>query len=470
MPAADPIERQIRQVRRRRNLRELQRGLYFLTATAAGSAAALVLLALGADERSFAIATWTLVGAIAATGVWLARDVRRRWISSRRAAAWIDARADLGGRLTTLVALRARAAPRRDRGDAGSDRGDTGGDRDDAGGDRRSFLPLLAAENVARLDRWRPRRLVRRAIPLAALAAAAAAAAALLFAVWIAPRLRPPLPEIIYSDTPMNGTEADDDGRAGMPDRVVVAPAGAPESRRRGRGAATRGDGAGTDDADDDPAIARLPSELQDEIRRQFWGHEWQRAHDAIERAQRAAERLAARGGAAAGTRGAASDAGEAGGEPWETAGLPSERSGTRHAKAFGRAGRGRSTETSDAEAEARGFGKDEERTLTGTGSGAPAPGAGNATDPNLFGAPTDLPPRGGETFELAIDAPVRARPGGTRPASGEPPPAGADTHPELTRGARPEHAIRRMPVPPAYEAIVREVFAHRDANEETRP
>ena len=56
-----------------------------------------------------------------------------------------------------------------------------------------------------------------------------------------------------------------------------------------------------------------------------------------------------------------------------------------------------------------------------------------------------------------------RSSHGGTRRASGEPPPAGTDAHPDLARGGRPEHAIRRMPVPPAYEAIVRAVFAHRD-------
>ncbi|HEY2388927.1 MAG TPA: hypothetical protein VGK30_18375, partial [Candidatus Binatia bacterium] len=97
---ADPVERQIHQVRRRRNLRELQRVLLALVALAAGSGAALVMLALLARPRLFAVATWGAAGTLVVTAVLLLRALRRRWLGADDAAGWIDARAALGGRLT----------------------------------------------------------------------------------------------------------------------------------------------------------------------------------------------------------------------------------------------------------------------------------------------------------------------------------------------------------------------------------
>jgi hypothetical protein len=475
MPAVDPIERQIRQVRRRRNLHELLRGVLLVIATATGSAAALVLLALAADERLFAVATWTLVGAVAATGLLLAREIARRWVSRAGAAAWIDARARLRGRLTTLIAVRAAEARASMHGSKvrasihGSEAGAALHSPGTSAGAAPAFLPLLTADNVARLAEWRPRLMVRRAVPVAALAAAIAMAAMLLLTTVLAPHLRPSFPEIVYSDEPVDALAGDDaDGNDTVPDRVVVTPTRGEASRRSGRRdeMPVAGDG-GT--AEDDSALARLSTELQDRIRRQLWGREWERARDAMARAERDAARAAT--ARAAGGRGGDSDddRGEAGDE-WETAGLESSRPGGRRPSGLGGSRSGEPTEASDDEAAARGFGDDADTTTTRAGSGEPAQGAGNEADPNVFGAATDVDPHGSDTFELAISAPVRAQRAGPRRAHGEPPPAGDDTHPELARAARAEHAIRRMPIPPAYEAIVREVFAHHEGAAETTP
>src|SRR5690242_4018866 len=76
MPEPRPVEtlermrRQVRAVRWRRNLHELQRALYQLIAVLGVGAAVLLLLALRVDPARFAPASWTIavvaVGAVAA--------------------------------------------------------------------------------------------------------------------------------------------------------------------------------------------------------------------------------------------------------------------------------------------------------------------------------------------------------------------------------------------------------------------
>ena len=46
-------------------------------------------------------------------------------------------------------------------------------------------------------------------------------------------------------------------------------------------------------------------------------------------------------------------------------------------------------------------------------------------------------------------------------PPSGEPPPAADDERPALAAGQRSETPLTKMPVPPAYESLVRRLFAH---------
>lgn len=450
MRNADPIERQVLRVRRRRNFRELQRALFALVTVAAGSAAAIVLLALLASPRLFAVASWSASGTVVVTAVLLARALRRRWLGADDTATWIDEHARLGGRLATLVAVRARAQ------------------RDAA-----FFLPLLVEENRHALGRWRPQDLIRRRVPRAALASALAATMALALALVLAPRLRPPLPEIVYSDEPVAGGNATaTDG--GVPDRIIVAPPRNDThatSGDRGSEDAAGNEGAVGNDPSDDSELARLSGALQDRIRRDLWGREWQRAHDAMARAAREGTR----GTSDARRDGDAEDGGvdtdtDGGDERWETAGLPATRRGGRRGSSAGGMRRGHAAQSNDADAEARGLGDDDPEGQVGHGVGEPVAGAGNETDPNLFGPATDVDPHGSDSFELAISAPVRAQRTAPRRGSGDPPPASDDTHPELTRAARQEHAIRRMPVPSGYEAIVREVFAHREAPQDPPP
>lgn len=444
MRDADPIARQVLQVRRRRNFRELQRALFALVALGAGSAAALVLLALLARPRLFAVATWSAAGAVIVTAGLLLRALRRRWLGADAAADWIDTRAALGGRLSTLLAVRDRA------------------------GEAPFFLPLLAEENRRLLERWRPDRMIRRRVPLAALVSALLATTALLVALILAPRLRPPFPEIVYSNQPIEGGEGQPPD--GVPERIVVAPSseGARPSGERDRKPGATADDDDTANDGDDSALARLSDALQDRIRRDLWGREWQVARDAMERAARAEERRARRA-----ARDGASDDGsdldaQGSEQPWETAGLPATRRAPRPGAGGGEARQGQANETSDADAQARGLGDDDQDRRVGSGAGEPVPGAGNETDPHLFGAPTAVDgTREASSFELAINAPVRAQRNAPKHGGGEPPPASDDAHPALTRAARQEHAVRRMPVPSGYETIVREMFAHRDTTRE---
>ncbi len=254
----DPLEQQIRQVRRRRNLLELQRALYLLIATVSGSAAVLVMLALGASARLFSVVAWSVGVAVLVTAAMLVLEARRRWLAAARAPAWIDARAGLRGRLTTLVETRSRAVRPADA----------------------FFLPLLTEENMHRLDGWRAARMVPRRVPRGALASALATTGLLLLALSLAPGLRPQAPEIIYSDRPVEGLEASDEGD-GLPDRIVVAPRPPSRAKQNARTAGTETDG----EADEQSALARLGSALQDRIRRELWGDAWERMREAMARA-----------------------------------------------------------------------------------------------------------------------------------------------------------------------------------------
>src|SRR3989442_14562056 len=110
--ALDRMRRQVRAVRWRRNLHELQRALYHLIATLAGAAATLVVLALRTAPGLFAVATWAVAAATPLLAGWLARALVRRWLSPARAPLWIDARSGLEGRLATALELGHRGAAR----------------------------------------------------------------------------------------------------------------------------------------------------------------------------------------------------------------------------------------------------------------------------------------------------------------------------------------------------------------------
>ena len=430
------VERQLRRVRRRHNLFELQRGLYFVIAAAGGGGALLVPLALATSTRLFAASAWSVATIIGATTVRVVFETRRRWMRTERTAAWVDRRSALGGRLASLVEMRARGARTADA----------------------FFLPLLVQENLRRLPVWRANRLVPRPVPLGALATALAAAGALLLALALAPGLRPDAPEITYSDRPIDGLEADASS-GNLPARVIVAPA-------RSQRALDGSDQPATADAAEESALARIASELQERIRREIWGKAWERVREAMARARRApGDRSATADGAPSGDD---FDQNEER-EEWEQAALPPELGERRRTR-----GGGASYDFVRRDEEQ---GKESPRTTPpgedegeSSSTGESTSGAGNDTDPHLFGPPTDVSGAGGYTFELAIAAPMRARRGGSRRAAGEPPPAVPDARPELAGERRDESTVRKMVVPPAYEAIVREVFAHRETAGDARP
>ena len=94
-------------------------------------------------------------------------------------------------------------------------------------------------------------------------------------------------------------------------------------------------------------------------------------------------------------------------------------------------------------------------------GDGAGASGAGTGTDPALYGPAREQDQAPTDHFELGIAARVRTRHVAPNPPTGDTPPAAPDEHPTLGPRQRTEVAVRRMIVPPAYEPVVRQMFAH---------
>src|SRR5947208_16713560 len=78
--ALERMRRQVRAVRWRQNLHELQRALRLL-ATLAAAAAALVVLALLSTPGLFAAAAWGLGAGSVLLAAWITRALGRRWLS-----------------------------------------------------------------------------------------------------------------------------------------------------------------------------------------------------------------------------------------------------------------------------------------------------------------------------------------------------------------------------------------------------
>src|SRR2546425_7585687 len=159
--ALERMRRQMRAVRWRQNLHELQRALYHLLATLAAAATALVVLALLSTPGLFAAAAWGLGAGSVLLAAWITRALGRRWVSGARTPLWIDRHARLEGRLATALERR--------------------------GGAWAPFFPLLVDDNARRLAAWRPERLVPEGMPSGAFAGALAAVGAFLLALLIAP-------------------------------------------------------------------------------------------------------------------------------------------------------------------------------------------------------------------------------------------------------------------------------------------
>src|SRR5438128_11782466 len=110
--ALERMRRQVRAVRWRQNLHELQRALYRLLATLAAAAAALVVLALLSPPGLFAAAAWGLGAGSILLAAWITRALGRRWLSTAGPPLWIDRHARPGGRLGPALEPRARRRAR----------------------------------------------------------------------------------------------------------------------------------------------------------------------------------------------------------------------------------------------------------------------------------------------------------------------------------------------------------------------
>jgi hypothetical protein len=405
----EPMRRQIARLRRRRNLYEAERALSLLVATAGAAATAIVLLALGAGPMLFAVGVASIVvAALLGAGVAVA-GTRRRWLGRERAAIWIDRQAGLEGRLATLIELQRRGTLPADS----------------------FFLPLLLEENRRRLPSWRPAAVVPRGVPREAVAAALGTTTALLLVLLLAPRLRPPAPEVFYGEAVPEGA-----GRLrAVPGRVLFTPT------RDAERLATA------------PAPS-LTAELQERIRRRVWGRDWEATREAM---ARMASEQQARGGESERRSSPGRDGDADAEQGWDLA---------RPAPSRGEAGTpervaapGREPGEQDGATRPDPDRRAEDRDAIGTGDAAR--GAGTTPDPRLLGPATEPRP-GRETFDVPIVARVRSLGGGPRPPSGEAPPAAPDARPDLGAGQRRDAPVARMDVPPAYEEIVRNVFAHR--------
>ena len=406
--ALERMRRQVRAVRWRQNLHELQRALYHLLATLAAAATALVVLALLSTPGLFAAAAWSLGAGSVLLAAWITRALGRRWLSGARTPLWIDRHARLEGRLATALELERR------------------------GGARAPFFPLLVDDNARRLAAWRPERLVPEGMPSGAFAGALAAVGAFLLALLIAPWLQPSTPAAVP---------------ANAPGRIAIVRRGRPPAAGRRFVLLAQPD-------EDDGALSRLPGALQERIRQRLWGEDRERAREAMERAERGASAEREDASPRADRLADASDPEER----WAIAPKPppgaKPPAGEQSAPAAGEAPGG------DQEA-ARGDGAREAERDGGAGPHQAAAGAGTGTDPNLLGnASAERAAR--ERFELPLAARVHALGGGPAPPSaGEAPPPAPDAHPDLAAAQRRDAPVLKMSVPPAYEAVVRAAFAH---------
>ena len=422
--AVDVVRRQIRRVRRRKNLYELQRAVYWAAAAGTGAAIVLLPLALFAPARLFAIVSSAAFAVLTGIGLMLAGRARRRWIGAAHAIAWIEARSRLAGRLRTLVEL----APR----------------------PQGFFHPLLESEVTRDLDAWTPRRIVPRAVPRGALATALVAIVALVVIARLASFAPPPAPALAFSDAPLAGERDASADDAAVGERVVVAP------------------GVPRDDADepapvrdDTPSsLASFSSRLQENVRQQVWGKAWERVRDALARAGTSG-RGDAEGDGDDAAELAANDLVDAESAGTNGSGAPQRRPGV-----------GKQPAEDDDTASGRTDAappEDEAETRSDEAGGQGGGGAGTGTAPNLFGG-SSVDTAGTGSFELALAARMRAdRTRGRRGTGAAGPSADPDAQPALAADQRRETAAHRMTVPAAYETVVREVFAHRRDESATR-
>jgi hypothetical protein len=407
---AEAIPGQVARVRRRRNAHIVAGALCTTFAVVATLLALLVALALAVGPRVFTAGCALLATALIVATGWLLRRVGRDWLDKSRAPPWIDRTARLEGRLATLLEVRRRNA-------------------------NAFFLPLLEEENRRRLASWEPERLVPRRAPHGPLVAAAVALAALAALVVLAPRLAPEPPRATSSDEIVHAVPA----RPGDMARRV-SDVGAEADQQPGLEPLAQ-----PGEASREAEPTSLTRALQKRIRRKLWG-DGPRAEPV--------RRPPGKG------KDAPSDEPDdaASEDTWQVAnGSLGERRARPESEPVPRAQLKAAGDEAVDDA-ARAPADTEERPV---GSGGGASGAGTGTDSNLFGPEQTRGDASSGRFELGIVARVRTHRAAPRPPTGEPPPAAPDERPTLGARQRQEIAVRRMIVPPAFEPIVRRVFAH---------
>jgi hypothetical protein len=258
----------------------------------------------------------------------------------------------------------------------------------------------------------------------------------------------PSAPTITFSHRPVGGTaEAPAPENAPPGEHIVVVP-GVPEER----GNAPTSAGADRDATDS--TLTQLSSALQESVRRQVWGEAWERVRDALARAATSRE------DALAGEL--EEDLETASTDDWEMASAPSGDLGRRRRPGVARHPSTRAEDPAPTDASADAAAEQEaEQEKKDAGAGRSG-GAGNGTDPNVFGGPRVQRDDGAGSFELSLAARMRTDQGRGEASGGPPPVAAPDARPALAAQQRRESAAHRMTVPAAYEAVVREVFAHR--------
>jgi hypothetical protein len=427
--AVDVVERQVRRVRRRKNLYELQRTLYLAIAAAAVTATILLPLALFAPADLFAIAAWSALAILVGLALVLVGASRRRWLARGRAAAWIESQRPLGGRVRTLLELASRPAS------------------------TTFFHALLASQVGAGLDGWKPSRLVPRRVPRGPLLSAALALAVLFVVFHLASLAMPAAPAIGPNDGPLVAERGEHPAPPGVGERMVMAP-GVP-----GRGTTERAAPAADVARHDDSTLTELSSALQESVRQQVWGNAWERVRDALARA--------GTGSAASRDDAQGEEIDVEGSDQWDVANAPSDDR-TRPRRPGARAAQDPSDEASGHESggdQAIANAKNGTNDESGDGEGGAGAGAGNGTSPDdLFAGTAVDPAAGNGSFELSLAARMRADRAGPGQPKGPAPAADPDARPALASEQRRETAAHRMAVPAAYEHVVREVFAHREA------
>jgi len=246
---ADALRRQARRCRWRRNAVTAQVVGYGTLAAVLGSATMLLAVALRASPRVFCAALAAALTVVLVVLALLVRHARRAWVRRRATAAWVDEEAELGGRLTTLLAF---------------------------DGHDGLLLPLLPADNERRRGAWTPERLVPTPFPPLALGALLAASTMFLALLGWAPSMAPPRGAAPTSGRASGEVAADD--MLGFVARRLLSSPGAPAP---GSGAATADAAGASGEAGGGGGGDRLAS-LQARIRRQMWGERWARSTPAV--------------------------------------------------------------------------------------------------------------------------------------------------------------------------------------------